>query len=132
MGVFVDENVCNGCGIAEEPMCVRDCPGDLMILKENRKAVITFSDTAGAAKSAPTSKTDSVGEVPSKPRIQPPSEDRASTPRLVRPDDAASDIKARKSELMEQARKTDDPVKRERLVKEAIMLGNPQASRPKR
>ena len=40
MGIYVDENVCNGCGIAEEPMCVRDCPGDLMILKENRKAMI--------------------------------------------------------------------------------------------
>ena len=33
MGIYVDENVCNGCGIAEEPMCVRDCPGDLMVLR---------------------------------------------------------------------------------------------------
>ena len=31
MRIFVDGNVCNGCGIAEEPGCGRDCPGDLMI-----------------------------------------------------------------------------------------------------
>jgi adenylylsulfate reductase subunit B len=58
MGVFVDENVCNGCGIAEEPMCVRDCPGDLMILKENRKAMIRTNadcwDCAACVKVCPT------------------------------------------------------------------------------
>jgi adenylylsulfate reductase subunit B len=58
MGVYVDENVCNGCGIAEEPMCVRDCPGDLMILKENRKAVIRDNrdcwDCAACVKVCPT------------------------------------------------------------------------------
>lgn len=58
MGVFVDHDVCNGCGRAEEPMCVRDCPGDLMILVENRKAVIRDNrecwDCAACVKSCPT------------------------------------------------------------------------------
>ena len=40
MGIFVDEHLCNGCGTADEPMCVRDCPGDLMILKPDGKAAI--------------------------------------------------------------------------------------------
>ena len=40
MGIFVDEHLCNGCGTADEPMCVRDCPGDLMILRPDGKAAI--------------------------------------------------------------------------------------------
>ena len=31
MGISVDENACNRCGTADEPMCVRDCPGDLTV-----------------------------------------------------------------------------------------------------
>ncbi|MEW6777065.1 MAG: 4Fe-4S dicluster domain-containing protein [Bdellovibrionota bacterium] len=38
MSIFVDEKICNSCGTAEEPFCVMTCPGDLMFLKENRKA----------------------------------------------------------------------------------------------
>ena len=40
MGVFVDSNLCNGCGTAEEPMCVRDCPGDLMVIRADGKATV--------------------------------------------------------------------------------------------
>jgi len=58
MGIYVDENTCNGCGTAEEPMCVRDCPGDLMILKANGKAVIRDNrecwDCAACVKVCPT------------------------------------------------------------------------------
>ena len=58
MGVFVDENVCNGCGIAEEPMCVRDCPGDLMFIQPHGKAAITDNrecwDCAACVKVCPT------------------------------------------------------------------------------
>ena len=28
---------CNRCGTADEPMCVRDCPGDLMFIKAERQ-----------------------------------------------------------------------------------------------
>lgn len=41
MSIFVDEQVCNGCGKAPMPFCVMVCPGDLMYLKPNRKADIT-------------------------------------------------------------------------------------------
>ena len=45
-------------GVAVEPMCVRDCPGDLMILKENRKAIIRDNkdcwDCAACVKVCPT------------------------------------------------------------------------------
>lgn len=88
-----------------------------------RKGIVSFSDTAGAAKSAPSS---TAGGAPEKPAIRkPPSESPASTPRLVKSDDEASDIAARKSALMERARTSDDPATRQKLLKEAIMLGNP-------
>ncbi len=32
MGIRVDLVACNSCGTLEEPLCVRDCPGDLMVL----------------------------------------------------------------------------------------------------
>jgi adenylylsulfate reductase subunit B len=58
MGIFVDENVCNRCGTADEPMCVRDCPGDLMFIKDNNKATITDNrecwDCAACVKVCPT------------------------------------------------------------------------------
>lgn len=58
MGIFVDENICNGCGRAQEPMCVRDCPGDLMVLMPNRKATIRNNgecwDCAACVKVCPT------------------------------------------------------------------------------
>ena len=58
MGIFVDENVCNRCGTADEPMCVRDCPGDLMFIKENQKATIRDNrecwDCAACVKVCPT------------------------------------------------------------------------------
>lgn len=58
MGIYVDEETCNHCGTAPEPMCVRDCPGDLMYLKENGKAAITTNrdcwDCAACVKVCPT------------------------------------------------------------------------------
>jgi len=87
---------------------------------QNRRAVITFQDTAGAAKKAPSSTAE---ESRTAARKTPPSETPASTPRLAAVDDAGSDIKARKSLLMEKARtaKTDD--ERQKYLKQAIMLG---------
>ncbi|QQR88972.1 MAG: 4Fe-4S binding protein [Myxococcales bacterium] len=58
MGIFIDETICNGCGTAEEAMCVRDCPGDLMIMKDNHKAMIRDNrecwDCAACVKVCPT------------------------------------------------------------------------------
>jgi len=58
MGISVDEKVCNGCGTATEPMCIRDCPGDLMILQDNGKATIRSNrecwDCAACVKVCPT------------------------------------------------------------------------------
>lgn len=58
MGIKVDEERCNRCGTAEEPMCVRDCPGDLMFIKDNDKAAITDNadcwDCAACVKVCPT------------------------------------------------------------------------------
>ncbi|ADG83091.1 4Fe-4S ferredoxin [Thermincola ferriacetica] len=40
MPVKVDKNLCNGCGNATEPRCVRVCPGDLLFKDSaNRCAV---------------------------------------------------------------------------------------------
>lgn len=58
MGIRVDEQVCNRCGTADEPMCVRDCPGDLMFIKPNNKAAIVDNrecwDCAACVKVCPT------------------------------------------------------------------------------
>ena len=58
MGIHVDEEACNRCGTAEEPMCVRDCPGDLMFIKDNDKAAITTNrdcwDCAACVKVCPS------------------------------------------------------------------------------
>ena len=58
MGIYVDEDLCNRCGTAEEPMCVRDCPGDLMFIKDNDKAAITTNrdcwDCAACVKVCPS------------------------------------------------------------------------------
>lgn len=93
-----------------------------------RKAVVTFPDAAGAAKSAPTPKTDGVpGRSDSSSNRRPPSESPASAPRMVHTEgDGADDIRARKSQLMEQARTASTASERQRLIKEAIKLGNPE------
>jgi adenylylsulfate reductase, subunit B len=58
MGIHVDELACNRCGTAQEPLCVRDCPGDLMFVKENEKAAIIDNrecwDCAACVKVCPT------------------------------------------------------------------------------
>ena len=58
MGIHVDESTCNRCGTADEPMCVRDCPGDLMFIQPNGKAAITDNrecwDCAACVKVCPT------------------------------------------------------------------------------
>jgi adenylylsulfate reductase subunit B len=58
MGITVDEHACNRCGTADEPMCVRDCPGDLMFIKDNDKATIIDNrecwDCAVCVKVCPT------------------------------------------------------------------------------
>lgn len=40
MSIYIDEDICNGCGKAEEAMCVMVCPGDLLFMKPERKAAI--------------------------------------------------------------------------------------------
>ncbi len=40
MSIFIDENVCNGCGKAEETLCERICPGDLLFRNKRHKAEI--------------------------------------------------------------------------------------------
>jgi adenylylsulfate reductase subunit B len=58
VGIHVDQDVCNHCGTAPEPMCVRDCPGDLMYLDASGKAAITTNrdcwDCAACVKVCPT------------------------------------------------------------------------------
>jgi adenylylsulfate reductase subunit B len=58
VGIAVDEQACNRCGTADEPMCVRDCPGDLMFIKDNDKASIVDNrecwDCAACVKVCPT------------------------------------------------------------------------------
>ncbi len=40
MSIFIDEDVCNGCGKAEETLCERICPGDLLFRNQRHKAEI--------------------------------------------------------------------------------------------
>lgn len=40
MSIFIDRNICNGCGKAREARCVRICPGNLIVRKEDNKAYI--------------------------------------------------------------------------------------------
>jgi len=58
MGIHVDTQLCNRCGTADEPLCVRDCPGDLMFIREDGKAAITDNrecwDCAACVKVCPT------------------------------------------------------------------------------
>jgi adenylylsulfate reductase, subunit B len=58
MGILVDEEACNRCGTALEPMCVRDCPGDLMFINPDSKAAIVDNrecwDCAACVKVCPT------------------------------------------------------------------------------
>jgi adenylylsulfate reductase subunit B len=58
MGITVDLELCNRCGTADEPMCVRDCPGDLMLIAPHGKAAIIDNrecwDCAACVKVCPT------------------------------------------------------------------------------
>lgn len=40
MSIFIDQNICDGCGKAKEARCVRICPGNLIVRTENNKARI--------------------------------------------------------------------------------------------
>ena len=86
---------------------------------DERRAEITFRDTAGAAKNAPASKADAPKTAP-----KPPVESAASVPRLAKTDDPASDLKARKSALMQRAMNAQTEDERQKLLKEAIKLGS--------
>ncbi len=83
---------------------------------QSRRAVITFPDAAGAATKAPSAKE-------SIPRQDPPSETRASTPRLASVNEHGSDLAARKSLLMQKARTAKTEDERQKYLKEAIKLG---------
>lgn len=58
MGILVDRDACNRCGTAHEPLCVRDCPGDLMLIDPQGKASIVDNrecwDCAACVKVCPT------------------------------------------------------------------------------
>ncbi len=59
MAIFVDDKRCNHCGRLDEPLCVRDCPGDLMVLRtDTGKAAIRDNgecwDCAACVKVCPT------------------------------------------------------------------------------
>lgn len=83
---------------------------------QSRRAVITFPDAAGAATKAPSAKE-------STPRQDPPSETRASTPRLASVNEHGSDLAARKSLLMQKAKTAKTEDERQKYLKEAIKLG---------
>ncbi len=38
--IYIDKNVCNGCGKSKETMCERICPGDLLFRNNDKKADI--------------------------------------------------------------------------------------------
>ena len=41
MGIYIDQNLCNGCGFPEsETPCNMACPGDLILMQSNGKAQI--------------------------------------------------------------------------------------------
>jgi adenylylsulfate reductase subunit B len=40
MAIHVDDLACDGCSKAPEPLCVRDCPGDLLFIDGDGKAAI--------------------------------------------------------------------------------------------
>ncbi|MFW5985501.1 MAG: indolepyruvate ferredoxin oxidoreductase subunit alpha [Halanaerobiaceae bacterium] len=44
MGIVVDEKKCHGCINREEPLCVKNCPGDL-IKKEKNSRTVEFRST---------------------------------------------------------------------------------------
>lgn len=42
MGIYIDQNLCNGCGFPDyETPCNMACPGDLILMQSNGKAQIT-------------------------------------------------------------------------------------------
>lgn len=87
---------------------------------QSRRAVITFPDTAGAANKAPSPKAE---DSPNAQRKDPPNESRASTPRLANVNESGSDLKERKSFLMEKAKTAKSEDERQKYLKEAIKLG---------
>lgn len=41
MGIYIDQNLCNGCGFPQaETPCNMACPGELIFMQKNRKAQI--------------------------------------------------------------------------------------------
>jgi len=95
-------------------------------MMNSRRAVVTFPDAAGAAKNATTSAEGSRDKPANADRRRPPSETPASTPRMVNTEsDSTDDIRDRKSQLMQQAMKATSPGEKQRLIKQAVMLGNP-------
>lgn len=95
-------------------------------MMNSRRAVVTFPDAAGAAKNATTSAEGSRDKTANADRRRPPSETPASTPRMVNTEsDSTDDIRDRKSQLMQQAMKATSPGEKQRLIKQAVMLGNP-------
>lgn len=95
-------------------------------MMNSRRAVVTFPDAAGAAKNATTSAEGSRDKPATTDRRRPPSETPASTPRMVNTEsDSTDDIRDRKSQLMQQAMKANSPAEKQRLIKQAVMLGNP-------
>ncbi len=40
MSIFINNNICNGCGKLKETLCERICPGDLLFRNKRHKAEI--------------------------------------------------------------------------------------------
>ncbi|WP_027339425.1 4Fe-4S dicluster domain-containing protein [Halonatronum saccharophilum] len=57
MTIRIDKNLCDGCGKAKEPLCVRICPGNLLYKDIDKKAEIRDKgecwDCAGCVKECP-------------------------------------------------------------------------------
>ena len=63
MGIYIDQNLCNGCGYPEsETPCNMACPGDLIFMQSNGKAQITCNadcwDCAACIKICPQQAID--------------------------------------------------------------------------
>lgn len=57
MSIRIDKNFCNGCRGAQEPMCVRICPGNLLSIGDDGRAVMRDNrdcwDCAACVKACP-------------------------------------------------------------------------------
>ena len=63
MGIYIDQNLCNGCGFPDhETPCNMACPGDLIFMQSNGKAEITCNadcwDCAACIKTCPQQAID--------------------------------------------------------------------------